>query len=197
MPELIEKLNSKNKIFYFHPSSFIDDGAIIGENTRIWHFCHIMNNAVIGKNCVLGQNVFVGKKAVIGNGVKIQNNVSIYDDIIIEDDVFCGPSCVFTNVTNPRSFIDRKAEYKTTVIKKGTTIGANATIVCGVKLGKYCFIGAGSVVTKDIPDYALIYGVPGIIKGWMCKCGVELKSDLKCTACNSKFRLVNNLLEEI
>jgi len=151
--------------YYVHESSYIDEGAKIGEGTKIWHFSHIMSGAKIGKNCTLGQNVNVGSRAVIGNGVKIQNNVSVYDDVIIEDDVFCGPSCVFTNVINPRAFVERKHEYKKTVVKKGASIGANATIVCGVTIGEYAFIGAGSVVTKDVPPYALAYGNPAQVRG--------------------------------
>jgi len=152
---------SEKKSYYVHESSYIDDGAEIGEGTKIWHFSHIMSGAKIGKNCSLGQNVNVGSGAVIGDGVKIQNNVSVYDDVVIEDDVFCGPSCVFTNVINPRAFVERKNEYKKTVVKKGASIGANATIVCGVTIGEYALIGAGSVVTKDVPAYALFYGNPG------------------------------------
>ena len=153
------------KPYFAHETSCIDDGCIIGQGTKIWHFCHIMKGAIIGSNCSIGQNVSVASRAVIGSGVKIQNNVSVYDDVIIEDDVFCGPSCVFTNVINPRAFIERKSEYKKTVIKKGSTIGANATIVCGVTIGEYAFIGAGSVVTKDVPPYALVYGNPARIQG--------------------------------
>jgi len=151
--------------YFVHESSYVDEGAEIGEGTKIWHFCHIMPKAKIGKGCSLGQNVNVGSGAVIGNGVKIQNNVSVYDDVIIEDDVFCGPSCVFTNVINPRSFVERKSEYKKTLIKKGASIGANATIVCGVTIGEYALVGAGSVVTKDIPAYAIAYGNPARVQG--------------------------------
>ncbi len=143
-----------------HPSAIIDDGAIIGSGTRIWHFCHVMPNARIGSNCVLGQNVMVAGGALIGNGVKIQNNVSVYEGVVLQDDVFVGPSAVFTNVINPRSFIERKTEYKKTIVKKGATIGANATILCGVTIGEYAFIGAGAVVTKDVADYALVTGNP-------------------------------------
>mgnify|MGYP001328136708 CR=1 FL=1 len=151
--------------YFKHESSYVDDGAIIGEGTKIWHFSHIMSGAQIGNNCSIGQNVNVGCRAVIGNGVKIQNNVSVYDDVVIEDDVFCGPSCVFTNVINPRAFIERKNEYKKTVVKKGASIGANATIVCGVTIGEYALIGAGAVVTKDVPAYSLVYGTPGRVMG--------------------------------
>jgi UDP-2-acetamido-3-amino-2,3-dideoxy-glucuronate N-acetyltransferase len=155
--------NDKN--YFIHESSYVDEGAEIGEGTKIWHFSHIMSGAKIGKNCSLGQNVNVGSCAVIGDGVKIQNNVSVYDDVIIEDDVFCGPSCVFTNVINPRAFIERKREYRKTLVKKGASIGANATIVCGVTIGEYALVGAGSVVTHDVPDYALVYGNPARVRG--------------------------------
>ncbi|EKD51207.1 MAG: transferase hexapeptide repeat containing protein [uncultured bacterium] len=146
--------------YFVHESSYVDEGAEIGEGTKVWHFSHVMGGAKIGKNCVLGQNVNVGGKVTIGNNVKIQNNVSLYDGVMIEDGVFCGPSCVFTNVFNPRATVERKNEYRPTLVKEGATIGANATIVCGVTLGRYCFVGAGSVVTKDVPDYALVYGNP-------------------------------------
>jgi UDP-2-acetamido-3-amino-2,3-dideoxy-glucuronate N-acetyltransferase len=162
---------NNNQKYFVHESSYIDEGAEIGEDTKIWHFCHIMGGAKIGKKCSIGQNVNIGSCAVIGNGVKIQNNVSVYDDVIIEDDVFCGPSCVFTNVINPRAFIERKHEYRKTVVKKGASIGANATIVCGVTIGEYALIGAGSVVTHDVPDYALVYGNPARIWGRVDKEG--------------------------
>ncbi len=145
---------------YVHPTSVIDDGARIGEETQIWHFCHIMPEAVIGKGCKIGQNVFIDNNVYVGNGVKIQNNVSVYNGVTLEDDVFIGPSVVFTNVTNPRSFIERKHEFKQTLVKEGASIGANATIVCGVIIGKYAMIGAGSVVTKDVRDFALVMGNP-------------------------------------
>lgn len=164
--------------YFKHESSYVDEGAEIGEGTKIWHFCHVMSGAKIGKNCSLGQNVNVGGKAVIGDGVKIQNNVSVYDDVVIEDDVFCGPSCVFTNVINPRAFVERKHEYKQTVIKKGASIGANATVVCGVTVGEYALIGAGSVVTKDVPAYALVYGSPARVRGKVDKEGNILEREL-------------------
>jgi UDP-2-acetamido-3-amino-2,3-dideoxy-glucuronate N-acetyltransferase len=163
------------KNYFVHESSYVDDGAEIGEGTKIWHFSHIMGGAKIGKNCSLGQNVNVGSRAVIGDGVKIQNNVSVYDDVIIEDDVFCGPSCVFTNVINPRAFVERKHEYKKTVVKKGASIGANATVVCGVTIGEYALIGAGSVVTKDVPNYALVYGTPARVMGKVDRDGIICK----------------------
>lgn len=174
--QLLIYINEKTKGKYqIHESAYVDEGVEIGNKTRIWHFTHIMKNAKIGKNCSIGQNVNIGSKAIIGNNVKIQNNVSVYDDVILEDDVFCGPSMVFTNVINPRAFIERKDQYKTTLVKKGAAIGANATIVCGVTLGEYCFIGAGAVVTKDVKKYALMVGVPAKQIGWVCKCGVTLK----------------------
>ena len=157
--------------YFVHESSFVDEGAEVGEGTKVWHFSHIMAGAKIGRNCSLGQNVNIGCRAVIGNGVKIQNNVSVYDDVIIEDDVFCGPSCVFTNVINPRAFVERKHEYKKTIVKKGASIGANATIVCGVTIGEYALVGAGSVVTKDVPPYALVYGNPARVRGTVNKNG--------------------------
>ena len=165
---------SEKTSFFVHESSYVDEGAEIGEGTKIWHFCHIMPGAKIGKNCSLGQNVNVGSRAVIGDGVKIQNNVSVYDDVVIEDDVFCGPSCVFTNVINPRAFVERKDEYKKTLVKKGTSIGANATIVCGVTIGEYALIGAGSVVTRDVPAYAIVYGNPARVRGEVDKDGDKI-----------------------
>ena len=157
-----------------HPSSVVDEGAIIGESTAIWHFSHICSGAVIGKNCSIGQNVLVADNAVVGNGVKIQNNVAIYGGVTVEDDVFLGPSCVLTNVTNPRSQVNRKSLYEITLIGKGATVGANATIVCGITLGRYSFIGAGAVVTKDVPDYGLVLGNPGKLFGYMSRHGHKL-----------------------
>lgn len=184
---------SNNKPYFVHESSYVDDGVEIGEGTKIWHFCHILSGSKIGKNCVLGQNVMVGPNVKIGNNVKIQNNVSVYEGVEIEDDVFCGPSCVFTNVINPRAFIERKHEFRKTLVKRGATIGANATIVCGVTIGEYAFIGAGAVVTKDVPPYALVVGVPARQIGWVCKCGVRLEFDEKneavCKSCGNKFKL--------
>ena len=173
--------------YFVHESSYVDESAVVGNDTKIWHFSHVMSGARIGERCSIGQNVNVGGRAVIGNGVKVQNNVSIYDDVIIEDDVFCGPSCVFTNVINPRAFVERKDEYKTTLVKKGASIGANATIVCGVTLGRYCFVGAGSVVTKDVPDYALVYGSPAKQHGWICECGEKLGKDKSCSSCGKVY----------
>lgn len=160
-----------------HPSAVIDEGCTIGEGTNIWHFSHIMPNCVIGAHCNIGQNVVVSPRVVLGNYVKVQNNVSIYTGVVCEDGVFLGPSCVFTNVINPRSFINRKEEYKITVVKKGATIGANATLLCGIEIGKFAFVGAGAVVTKSIPDYALVVGNPARITGWMSEAGYKLHFD--------------------
>lgn len=166
-----------NKGYFAHESSFIDDGAIIGEGTRIWHFCHVMPKAVVGSGCNIGQNVFIDNQVSIGNGVKIQNNVSLYNGVVVEDDVFLGPSMVFTNVLTPRSFIDRKAEFKPTLIRKGATIGANATVLCGVEIGEYALVGAGAVVTKNIPAYALVAGNPSRQIGWVSRFGNRLDFD--------------------
>ena len=163
--------------FKIHPSAVVDEGAVIGDGTAIWHFSHICEGAVIGKNCSIGQNVLVADHAILGNGVKIQNNVAIYGGVIVEDDVFLGPSCVLTNVTNPRSQVSRKSLYEKTVIRRGSTIGANATIVCGIILGRYCFIGAGAVVTKDVPDYGLVLGNPLKLSGFMSRHGHKLQFD--------------------
>jgi len=157
------------------PTAVIDEGATIGKETAIWHFSHIMSEAIIGDNCTIGQNVLVSSQAVLGNNVKVQNNVSVYTGVTCEDDVFLGPGCVFTNVINPRSFISRKEEYRPTLVKKGATIGANATIICGITIGEYAMIGAGAVVTKDVPDYALIVGNPGKQTGWVNKEGNTVK----------------------
>jgi len=161
--------------YFVHQSSYIDEGAEIGAGTKIWHFSHVMTRARIGERCNIGQNVLVSPEVTIGNNVKIQNNVSLYTGVIVEEDAFLGPSMVFTNVINPRSHVNRRNEYQTTLVKKGASIGANATIVCGTTLGRYCFIGAGSVVTHDVPDYALVYGSPARLRGWMCQCGEPLK----------------------
>lgn len=158
-----------------HESAYVDEGAVVGEGTRIWHFCHVNPGAVIGARCSLGQNVVVMSGTRIGDNVKIQNNVSIYEGVELEDDVFCGPSMVFTNVVNPRSHVSRKHEYRRTLVKRGASIGANATVVCGATLGEYCFIGAGAVVTKDVLPYALMAGVPARRIGWMCQCGEKLE----------------------
>lgn len=163
--------------YYVHPTAIVDEPASIGDGTKIWHWVHVMPNARIGRKCALGQNVYVGSRAVLGNNVRVQNNVSIYDDVILEDDVFCGPSMVFTNVINPRSFVERKDEYLKTLVKKGASIGANATIVCGNIIGEYAFIGAGTVVTKDVPAFALMVGVPAKQIGWVSHAGHRLHFD--------------------
>ncbi|MCC7465224.1 MAG: N-acetyltransferase [Saprospiraceae bacterium] len=163
--------------YFAHPTAVIDPGAQIGEGSRIWHFCHVSAETILGKNCVLGQNVFVGNGVRLGNGVKVQNNVSVYSGVICEDDVFLGPSMVFTNVINPRSFIERKDEFKTTLVKQGASIGANATILCGITLGRYCMIGAGAVVTTDAYDFALMTGLPARQTGWVSRNGHRLQLD--------------------
>lgn len=160
--------------YFAHPTAVIDEPCQIGGGTKIWHFCHVMANAKIGQRCSLGQNVFVANDVVIGNNVKIQNNVSVYTGVLLEDDVFCGPSCVFTNIINPRSQLNRRSEYARTLVRRGATIGANATIVCGATIGRYAFIGAGAVVRGDVPDYALMLGVPAAWKGWMSRHGYRL-----------------------
>jgi len=180
---------------YIHDTAIVESGATIGKGTKIWHFSHIMETAKVGSNCVLGQNVFVGNRVVLGNNVKVQNNVSVYEGVVCEDDVFLGPSMVFTNVINPRSRINRKNEFKRTLVKRGATIGANATILCGIILGEYCFIGAGAVVTKDIKPYALITGVPGIQQGWISRAGFVLGDDLVCPETGEKYILEGGLLK--
>ncbi len=167
-------MSSSPPAYFAHPSAYIDQPCVIGAGTKIWHFCHIMTEARIGKNCILGQNVMVASHVIVGDNVKIQNNVSLYTGVELEDDVFCGPSCVFTNVTNPRSQIVRKSEYRRTLVRRGATIGANATVVCGITIGRYAFIGAVAVVRQDVPDYALMLGVPARHKGWMSRHGHRL-----------------------
>jgi len=178
--------------FFVHLTSLVEQPASIGDGTKIWHFCHIMPHTNIGKNCTIGQNVFIGENVNIGNNVKIENNVSVFDGVTLEDNVFCGPGCVFTNVKNPRSHISQKGKFIPTLDKKGTTIGANATIICGSTIGRYTFVGAGSVVTKDTPDYALVYGNPARIQGWVCECGVKLQKEggrAQCPECGRVYKL--------
>ena len=185
---------------FVHESSYVDEGAQIGAGTKIWHFCHVMSGAVIGERCNLGQNVVVMPGTRLGNNVKVQNNVSIYEGVELEDDVFCGPSCVFTNVLNPRSHVSRKHEYQKTVVRRGSSIGANATIVCGVTLGEYSFIGAGAVVTADVPAYGLMVGVPARRVGWMCQCGERLvvtAGAASCGACGSAYLESNGALRSV
>ncbi len=181
---------------FIHESAYVDEGAQIGQGTKVWHFCHVMEGAVIGERSSLGQNVVVMNGTRIGNNVKIQNNVSIYEGVTLEDDVFCGPSMVFTNVINPRSSVSRKDEYRPTLVKRGASIGANATVICGSTLGEYAFIGAGSVVTHDVPAYALMVGVPARQTGWMCECGERLadSSAPLCAACGKSYLLANGRL---
>jgi len=190
--------------YFVHESSYVDEGAQIGAGTKIWHFCHVMGSAKIGERCNIGQNVFIAADVTLGNNVKIQNNVSLYTGVTIEEDAFLGPSMVFTNVLNPRSHVNRKDEYKHTLVKRGASIGANATIVCGITLGRYCFIGAGAVVTRDVPDYALVYGNPGRVRGWMCQCGIGLdfetvdgQEHALCGQCGSEYVKIDQVLKLI
>lgn len=183
-----------NKNYFVHESSYVDEPCEIGEGTRIWHFSHIMKDSKIGERCNIGQNVVISPGVILGNNVKVQNNVSVYTGVICEDDTFLGPSCVFTNVINPRSFIERKEEYRQTIVKKGASIGANATIVCGYNIGRYAFVGAGTVVTKDVPDYALVVGNPARIIGYVCECGNRLEEDtsrFKCSVCNKEYEMID------
>ena len=184
--------------YFVHDTAIIDQGAQIGNNSKIWHFTHIMGSAHIGQNCNIGQNVYIDKNVTIGNGVKIQNNVSVYANVTIEEDCFLGPSMVFTNVMNPRAFVERKSEFKNTLVKKGCSIGANATIVCGTTLGEYSFVGAGTVVTKDVPNFAMMVGVPAKQIGWMSKHGEKLIFNNEgiaiCPATQEKYKLVNDLV---
>ena len=190
-------------LFKVHPSSFVDEGCEIGDGTSIWHFCHVMPRARIGRDCNIGQNVVVSPDVVIGNNVKIQNNVSLYTGVILEDDVFCGPSMVFTNVVNPRSHVSRKDEYRTTLVRRGASLGANTTIVCGHTIGQYAFVGAGAVVTKDVPDFALVVGNPARISGWMCACGIKLASgrvppaEATCAACGTAYRASGDVIAKV
>lgn len=186
-----------------HESTIVDPGATIGDGTRIWHFCHVCAGARIGRDCSIGQNGFVANKVIVGNNVKIQNNVSIYDNVTLEDDVFCGPSMVFTNVYNPRSHVSRKDEYRETLVRQGATLGANCTIVCGVTIGRYAFVGAGAVVNADVPDHALMVGVPARRIGWMSAAGLRLdlpasgEGEATCSESGARYRLLGERLEEI
>jgi UDP-2-acetamido-3-amino-2,3-dideoxy-glucuronate N-acetyltransferase len=194
-------MSIETKKYYAHPTAVIDEGCEIGEGTKIWHFSHIMSNCKIGRNCNFGQNVVISPEVVLGNNVKVQNNVSIYTGVTCDDDVFLGPSCVFTNVTNPRSAVNRKAQYAKTHVGKGATIGANATIVCGHDIGEYAFIGAGAVVTKDVPAYALLVGNPARQLGWMSEFGHRLSFNTEgvaiCPESNNKYKLDNNKVIKI
>jgi UDP-2-acetamido-3-amino-2,3-dideoxy-glucuronate N-acetyltransferase len=187
--------------FYLHPSAIVDQDCIIGNNTKIWHFVHVMTSAKIGNDCVLGQNVFIGKQVTIGNNVHVQNNVSVYEGVTLEDHVFVGPSAVFTNVINPRSAVNRKEEFKKTTVQQGASIGANATIVCGVTIGKFAFIAAGSVVTKDVPDYALVKGNPAKPSGWMSEYGQKLNFNVDdkavCSESGQEYALNNGIVSRI
>jgi UDP-2-acetamido-3-amino-2,3-dideoxy-glucuronate N-acetyltransferase len=180
--------------FFAHESSYVDEGCVVGDDTKIWHFTHVMSGARIGARCNIGQNVVVSPGVVIGDNVKIQNNVSVYTGVILEDDVFCGPSMVFTNVINPRSHVSRKDEYRQTLVKRGASLGANSTVVCGHTIGAYAFVGAGAVVTKDVPNFALVVGNPGRVSGWMCECGVKIATGAKppasaaCAVCGASYR---------
>lgn len=190
----------RKETFFHHPSAIIDKGARIGEGTHIWHFSHILKGSRIGKNCVIGQNVMIGPDVRVGSNVKIQNNVSVYKGVTLQDDVFCGPSSVFTNVYNPRSFICRIDKLLPTLVKKGATIGANATVVCGNTIGRYAFIGAGAVVTRGVPDYALCYGNPARIKGWVCECGFTLNFKdgyATCHKCKNRYKNTENGIKKI
>ena len=179
--------------YFAHESAYIDAGCRIGDGTKIWHFCHVMTGATIGARCNIGQNVVVSPDVVVGDNVKIQNNVSIYTGVILEDDVFCGPSIVFTNVVNPRSHVVRKHEFRRTLVKRGATLGANCTIVCGHTIGRYALVGAGAVVTADVPDHALVLGNPGRVSGWVCVCGhtlastPELPEQAVCGSCGNRY----------
>lgn len=189
--------------YHKHESAIVDDGAHIGEDTRVWHFVHVCGEAQIGRGCSLGQNVFVGNKVVIGDHCKIQNNVSVYDNVTLEEGVFCGPSMVFTNVYNPRSLIERKNEYRSTLVRKGATLGANCTIVCGVTVGQFSFVGAGAVINKDVPDYALMVGVPARQIGWMSEFGEQLalpvngEAEVVCSHTGERYCLKDSIVTKV
>ena len=186
-----------DKPYFVHESSYVDEPCEIGEGTKIWHFSHVMANSVLGPRCNIGQNVVISPGVRLGEGCKIQNNVSLYTGVILEDFVFCGPSMVFTNVVNPRSEVARKDEYRTTLVKRGASIGANATVVCGITIGQYAFIGAGAVVTRDVPDFALVMGNPARRSGWMCRCGIKLRTNgrtMTCATCGTRYDLHGDVL---
>jgi UDP-2-acetamido-3-amino-2,3-dideoxy-glucuronate N-acetyltransferase len=186
-----------DKPYFVHESSYVDEPCQIGEGTKIWHFCHVMRDSVIGPRCNIGQNVVVSPGVRIGEGCKIQNNVSLYTGVILEDYVFCGPSMAFTNVVNPRSEVVRRDEYKRTLVRRGASLGANSTIVCGVTIGEYAFVGAGAVVTHDVPDFAIVVGSPARRTGWMCRCGIKLRPDgrnVGCEACGMRYVLHEDVL---
>jgi UDP-2-acetamido-3-amino-2,3-dideoxy-glucuronate N-acetyltransferase len=175
---------------FVHETSIVDQDCVIGDGTRIWHFSHICAGSIIGKNCNLGQNIYIESGVILGDGVKVKNNVSLYTGVICEDDVFIGPSCVFTNVINPRSFIERKHEFQRTLVQKGASIGANATVIGGCTIGRYAFVGAGSLVMRDVPDYALVYGAPAYIRGYVCRCGAKLsfgEDEATCVKCGLQY----------
>jgi len=184
---------------FVHPTAVVDDGAVVGEGSKIWHFVHVSGGARLGRKCVLGQNVFIAPRVVIGDGVKIQNNVSVYEGVEIEDDAFLGPSCVFTNVNNPRAFIERKSEFRPTHVRRGASIGANAVIVCGHDVGEYAFVGAAAVVTKGVPPYGLVVGNPARRIGWVCKCGVRLPAGDTpvCPECGDRYRVTGERCERL
>lgn len=191
-------MSQTSKPPFIHDSAIVDDGATIGDGTRIWHFVHVSSGAIIGAGCSIGQNVFVGNKVVIGDNVKIQNNVSVFDSVTLEDGVFCGPSMVFTNVYNPRAEVERKDEYRETLVKRGATLGANCTIVCGATIGQYAFVGAATLINRDVPDFALMVGVPARRIGWMSHAGEKLGPDLVCPREGRRYREVSpDQLEEI
>lgn len=185
-----------------HPSAVVDEGVTIGAGTRVWHFAHLLSGTVLGEHCVVGQNVMIGPDVRVGNGCKIQNNVSLYKGVTLEDEVFCGPSCVFTNVKTPRAHINRREEFVQTLVRRGATIGANATIVCGVTIGRYAFVGAGATVTKHVRDFALVVGVPARQVGWVCACGEVLPelagtSGMRCERCDAQYALADDMLHVI
>jgi UDP-2-acetamido-3-amino-2,3-dideoxy-glucuronate N-acetyltransferase len=189
--------------YFAHESAYVDEGAVVGEGTAIWHFSHVMSGAVLGRGCRIGQNVVISPDVTVGNNVKIQNNVSVYTGVILEDDVFCGPSMVFTNVANPRSHVPRRHEYRPTRVCRGATLGANSTVVCGHTIGRYAFVGAGAVVTRDVPDHALVVGNPARVRGWMCECGVKLSAGpaipdrARCAACGAEYRSHEGRLDRL